>query len=113
MFTSLDLLVVAFMILAALTLLSICLMFLIRNRIVRKVFFYIVSALGLYISWVGFRIGIGGLFYVQIAVGILTAMTIIGAFVLERVSRDNKVMFLIARIVSAAALGVALLNAII
>ncbi len=113
MFTSLDLLVVAFMILAALTLLSICLMFLIRNRIVRRVFFYIVSALGLYISWVGFRIGIGGLFYIQIAVGILTALMFIGAFVLERVSRGNRVIFLIARIVSAAALAVALLNAII
>lgn len=113
MFTSLDLLVVAFMILAALTLLSICLMFLIRNKTVQRIFFYIVSALGLYICWVGFRIGLGGLFYVQIAVGILAAFMIIGAFVLERVSRGNRVMFLIARIVSAAALALALFNAIL
>ena len=46
MFTSLDLLVVVFMALAAVTLLSLCLMFLIRNNTARKVFFYITSALG-------------------------------------------------------------------
>ena len=113
MFTSLDLLIIVFMALAAVTLLSLALMFLIRNKTARKVFFYIASALGLYMSWVGFRIGFGGLFPLQIAIGVLTALMCIGAFVLERVSKGSNKMFLIARIISAAALVLGFFNAIL
>ncbi len=112
MFTSLDLLVIVFMVLAAVTLFSLCLMFLIRNKIVKRVFFYITSAIGLYLSWVGFRIGFGGFFPIQIIVGIVTALMCIGAFILERVSKGNEKLMLIARIISSAALVIALLNAI-
>ena len=112
MFTSLDLLIIVFIALAAVTLLSLCLMFLIRNKTARKVFFYIASALGLYVSWIGFRIGIGGLFSIQIVIGILTALMCVGAFVLERVSKGNNKMFLIARIISAATLVIGFCNAI-
>ena len=101
------------MALAAVTLLSLALMFLIRNKTARKVFFYIASAFGLYMSWVGFRIGFGGLFPLQIAIGVLTALMCIGAFVLERVSKGNNKMFLIARIISAAALVLGFFNAIL
>ena len=113
MFTSLDLLIIVFIALAAVTLLSLCLMFLIRNKSARKVFFYIALALGLYVSWIGFRIGIGGLFPIQIVIGILTALMCVGAFVLERVSKGNNKMFLIARIISAASLVLGLFNAIL
>ena len=113
MFTSLDLLVVVFMALAAVTLLSLCLMFLIRNNTARKVFFYITSALGLYMSWVGFRIGYGGLFPIQIALGIVTALLGIGAFILERVSKGSSKAFLVARCISAAALVIGFFNAIL
>ncbi len=113
MFTSLDLLIIVFMVLAAVTLLSLCLMFLIRNKTARKVFFYITSVLGLYVSWIGFRIGIGGMFSIQIAVGILTALMCVGAFVLERVSKGNDKMFRIARFISAAALVIGFFNAIL
>ncbi len=113
MFTSLDLLVIVFMILAAATLLSLALMFLIRNKTAKRVFFYITSALGLYMSWVGFRIGFGGLFPIQMVVGVVTALACIGAFILERVSKGNDKMLLIARIISAAALVIALFNAIL
>ena len=112
MFTSLDLLIIVFMALAAVTLLSLCLMFLIRNKTARKVFFYIASALGLYVSWVGFRIGIGGLFPIQISIGLLTALMCVGAFIFERVSKGNGKMFLFARILSAAALVIGFFNAI-
>ena len=115
MFTSLDLLVIVFLVLAAMTLLSLCLMFFVRNRTAKKVFFYIVSGLGLYMSWVGFRIGFGGLFPVQMAIGILTALTCIGAFVLERVGKrqGNDKLFRLARILSALALAGAFFNAIL
>ena len=113
MFTSLDLLIIVFMALAAVTLLSLSLMFLIRNKPARKVFFYIASALGLYVSWVGFRIGIGGLFSFQIAIGVLTALMCIGAFVLERISKGNDKMFLAARILSVVALVIGFFNAML
>ena len=113
MFTSLDLLIIVFMVLTAVTLLSLALMFLIRNKKASKVCFYVASALGLYISWVGFRIGFGGMFPIQIAVGIVTALMCIGAFVLERIGKGNSKMFLSARILSAAALVIGLVNAIL
>ena len=112
MLTSLDLLIIVFMALAAVTLLSLCLMFLIRNKTASKVFFYIASALGRYVSWSGFRIGIGGLFPFQIAIGVLTALMCVGAFVLERVSKGNEKAFMIARFISAAALVIGFFNAI-
>jgi len=113
MFTSLDLLIIVFMVLAAAALLSLCLMFLIRNKPARIVFFYIASALGLYVSWVGFRIGVGGLFSFQIAIGVLTALMCIGALVLERISKGNDKIFLAARILSVAALVIGFFNAML
>ena len=113
MFTSLDLLVVVFMALSAAPLLSLCLMLLLKNKTAKRVFFYIVSALGLYLSWVGFRIGFGGMFPIQMAIGILTALICIGAFVLERVKKGNDKAFFIARMMSAATLLIALWNAIL
>ena len=113
MLTSLDLLIIVFMALAAAALLSLCLMFLLRNKTARKVLFFISSVLGLYLSWVGFRIGIGGFFPIQIAIGVLTALMCVGAFVLERVGKGNDKMFMISRIISAAALAIGFFNAIL
>ena len=112
MFTSLDLLVVVFMALAAVTLLSLSLLFLIRSKKVQRICFYIVSALGVYLAYVGIRIGFG-MFPIQVAIGIAVALACIGAFVLERVSKGNEKMFLIARIISAAALVLGLFNAVL
>ncbi len=113
MLTSLDLLVIVFMVLAAATLLSLSLMFLIRNKTAKKVCFYVTSALGIYMSWVGFRIGIGGIFPIQIALGIVTALVCVGAIVFERVRKGNEKAFLISRILSASALVIGLFNAIL
>lgn len=113
MFTSLDLLIIVFGVLAAAALLSLVLMFLVRNKTAKKVCFCIATALGLYLSWVGFRIGFGGMFPIQIAVGIVTALMCIGAFVLERVGRGSSRMFTAARILSGAALVIGLFNAVL
>lgn len=113
MFTSLDLLIIVFMALAVATLLSLALMFLIKDQKARRVCLYIASAIGLYISWVGFRIGFSGMFPIQIAVGIVTALMCVCAFVLERVGKDNGKTFLYARILCAAALVLAFFNAIL
>ena len=113
MFTSLDFLVIAFMGLAALTLLSLALMFLLKNKTAKRVFFYIVVALGLYISSIGLRIGLSGWFTAQIGFGVLTVLLGIGAFVVERISKGNERMLLVARILAAAALALSFLNAIL
>lgn len=113
MFTFLDLLVVVFMVLIAATLLSLCLMFLLKNKTAKRVCFYIVLALALYLSTVGFRIGIGGWFETQIAVSVLTVLLCIGTLVLERVKAGNDKAFLVARVMSAATIVIALMNAIL
>ncbi len=112
MFTSLDLLVIVFMALAAVTLLSLSLMFLIKNKKAQKACFYTASVLAVYVASVGIRIGFG-MFPIQVIVGILAALVSIGAFILERVSKGNEKMFLIARILSAVALVLGLFNAIL
>ena len=112
MLTLLDYLVIVFMALAALTLLSLCLMFLVRNKKAQRVFFYIVTALSVYVASIGFRIGFG-LFEIQTAIAVLTALVSIAAFVLERVSKGNELLFKIAKIMSAAALVIGMLNAIL
>ena len=86
MFTFLDLLVVVFMVLAASSLLALCLMFLVRSPKIKKVCFYIVVALGVYAASIGIRIG-WPLFPGQVVVGVAAGVASVAALVLERVSR--------------------------
>ena len=111
MFTFLDLLVVVAMALAVASLLALALMFLLRNKTARRVCFYVTSALSLYLTSVGLRIGIGGLFTGQIAVAVMTALLGIGAVVLERVGRKSPKLFLLARIACATTTLIAFCNA--
>lgn len=110
MLTFLDLLVVVFMILATVSLLALCLMFLVHKPIVRKVCFYIVEALGIYVATVGVRIN-GYMFPGQSVIAVLAGIACIAALVLERMSKGDEKKFLIARILSAAALVVGICNA--
>ena len=111
MLTSLDWLIIVFMGLAALALLSLSLMFLIKNRKAKKVLFYIVAALGIYLSSIAIRIGISGMFTGQIILGFLTALVSIGSVVTTIVCKNNEKSFLIARIVATASLIVGFANA--
>ena len=110
MLTFLDLLVVVFMVLAALSLLAMCLMFLVKKPIVRKVCFYMVVALGIYAATVGVRIGTS-LFPAQTAVAVLAGGASIVAFVMERRSKNDEKKFLVARIIASVALVVGICNA--
>lgn len=110
MLTFLDLLVLVFMVLSAVSLLALCLMFLVRKPVVRKVCFYIVVALGIYAATVGARIGTF-MFPTQTAIAVVAGIISIAAFVLERMSKENEKKFLIARILSAVALVVGICNA--
>lgn len=111
MFTSLDLLIVFFMTLITIGVVSTILMFLLKNKIAKRVCFYVVSTLILYVAYGGIRMGLVGSFMNQIVLGLFVALTAIASFVLERVFRRNDKVFLITRIVSASTLGLGLLNA--
>ena len=112
MFTFLDLLIIVSMVLIAASLLSLVLMFLIRNKKVQRVCFYIAVALSIYVGYVGVRINRLG-FGHQAAVALVLALISIGALVLERVKRNDERMFLIARIAAAAALILGVANALL
>ena len=112
MFTFLDLLIIVSMVLIAASFLSLVLMFLVRNKKVQRVCFYIATALSLYIGYVGIRINWLG-FEGQALLAAVMAIVSIGAFVLERVKKNDDKMFLYARIAAAAALVVGTVNALL
>ena len=112
MFTSLDLLVVVCMGLAAMTLVSIALMFLLKNKTARRVCLYIVAALGVYMSSVAIRIGFD-MFIGQVAIGILTGLLSIVAVILECLSKGNEKVLRVSRLMATGALVVGFMNAIL
>ena len=110
MTTFLDLLIVVVLALAAISLVAMVLMFLVKNRTVKRICLYIVAALGIYMGYVGLRILWPG-FAGQVALAVLAALVSIGAVVLERLSRDSKAKFLTAQIMASASLIIGMLNA--
>lgn len=112
MITFLDLLILVSMALIAAGLLSLALMFLVRNKKVQRVCFYIAAALSLYVAYVGIRINWLGFANQAVLAGVL-ALVSVGAVVLERVKKDDEKLFLIARIAAAAALVIGIINALL
>ena len=110
MTTFLDLLIVVVLALAAISLVAMVLMFLVKNRTVKRICLYIVAALGIYMGYVGCRILWPG-FAAQVALAVLLALMSIAAVVLERRSRDSEAKFLTAQIMASAALIVGMVNA--
>lgn len=110
MFTFLDLLIVVVMALAAASVLSLALMFLIKNKTAQRVFFYVTAALGVYIGTVGFRINWLG-FAFQAGLAILMALLCVAALVLERVKKNDEKIFLFSRIMASAGLVIGVANA--
>ena len=110
MVTFLDLLVVVVMVLCAVSLVAMALMFLVKNKKVKRICLYLVAALGVYMGYVGFRImWVNSL--AQTGLAVVMALTAIGAVVLERLSRDNHKQYLAAQIMASAALVVGMFNA--
>ena len=112
MMTSLDLLVAAFVGIASVSLLALCLMFLVRKPLIQRVCFYIVVVVGVYCGLVGIRIGSFG-FPMQRGIGAVVGMMSIVALLLERMSKGNQKKFFTARMLSAGALIIGMLNAFI
>ena len=110
MLTALDFLTLAFIGLSALSLLAVCLMFLVRKPVARKVCFYIVVILCIYMAYVDLYIS-SGFFLGQTIVAVIVGLTGIATVVLERLSNNDNKKFLIARILSAIALVIGMFNA--
>lgn len=112
MFTFLDLLIIVSMVLIAASFLSLVLMFLIRNKKVQRVCFYIVTALSLYIAYVGIRINWMG-FETQAILAAVMALVSVASLVLESVKKNDDKMFLYTRIAAAVALVIGTANALL
>lgn len=112
MLTNLDLIVIVFMVLAAVGLLALVLMFLVKNEKIRKGSILVASALGAYLGYVGFRIGWPE-FMGQFVIGALMAVVGVGAIVLAVISKDNVKKFNIARVLAAVSLVLGMVNAIL
>lgn len=110
MYTALDLLIIVVMALAAASLLALALMFLIKHAKVRRVCFWIVALLAVYVGYVGIRIHFPGFMLQMLLAGGL-ALTAVGAVVLERLSKDSEKKFLLARILASVALVAGMFNA--
>lgn len=110
MFTFLDLLVVVFLVVAALGLLSVCLMFLTRNRVIQRICIYVAAALGLFAGYASVET-FGSLFPGQMMVGVALALVGVAAVVLERMSKGNEKMFNLARILAAVSAVLGIVNA--
>ena len=110
MFTFLDLLIVVVLALAAVSLVSMVLMFLVKNRKVSRVCLWIGAVLGIYMGYVGVRI-----MWInsasRSALAVLMGLTAFASIVLERLSRDNPKACLTAKIMASAALVVGIVNA--
>ncbi len=113
MFTSLDWLIIVAMVLAAATLLSLCLMFLLKKRLGKRICLYAVSGLALFVSYIALYIGITGWFPGQMFFGALTALAAIGAIVLDIVGKNSEKSLKISRILAAGALLVGFANALL
>jgi hypothetical protein len=100
------------MVLAGLSLVSVSLMFLLKNKTAQRVCFYVVLALIAYTVYAGLRIGIG-LFSTQVVLSLVVLFTAILAFVFERVFKDDNKLFLVVRIIAAAALVLGIVNVFI
>ena len=110
MLTFLDLFIVVVMVMIAVSLLALCLMFLSKKPMLKRVCFYIIAVMGIYLGYVGVRICWPG-FMGQVTVAILMALVSAAALVLERISKGDEKKLKIARIMASAALVVGMANA--
>ena len=110
MVTFLDLLVVVVMVLCAGSLVAMALMFLVKNKKVKRICLYLVAALGVYMGYVGFRImWVNSL--VQTGLAVALALVAIGSVVLERLSKGSEKKFLLSQVLASAALVIGMFNA--
>ena len=109
MMTSMDLLIIVAMMLIAASMVAMVLMFLVRNKTVKRVSFYLVAGLSIYMGCVGFYI-LWPEFMGQSVIALMTILAGIGVIVLERLSKDNSKRLLFAQVLGSVALIIAIFN---
>ncbi|MBE6631637.1 MAG: hypothetical protein E7623_02925 [Ruminococcaceae bacterium] len=112
MLNSLDLLIIVFMGLTAASVLSSILMFVLKNRTAQRICLYLSAALGLFAAYGGIMIGFP-YFMGQFFAAVIFGLASVAAVVLERLSRGDEKLFLIARIAAAASLVLGICNTFI
>ena len=96
--------------LAATGLLASVLMFLVKNDRIKRICFYVVAALGIYMGYVGIRILWPG-FLSQAVLSIVMAMISAVSLVLAWKSQGNNKKFKLAQVMAAAAMFIGMFNA--
>ena len=109
MTTFLDLLIVVALALTTASLVAMALMFLVKNRTVKRVCLYLIAALGVYMGCVGLDI-LWPNFLGQALIAGLVILTSTGAIVLERLCKNSNKRLLTAQILASVALIVGMLN---
>ena len=111
MLNSLDLLVIAFMVIMSLSVLAVLLMLLMKNKLVKRIALYVCSAITAYVGIAAF-VNFSTYFLGQAIVGLLAAISAVAAIVLERISakKQDEKLFRIARITALAALAAGVIN---
>lgn len=109
MTTFLDLLIVVALALTAVSLVAMVLMFLVKNRTVKRVCLYLVAALGIYMGFVGLDI-LWPNFLGQAMIAGLVILTAIGAVLLERLRKNSDNALPAAEVMASTALVVGMLN---
>lgn len=107
-----DLMIIIILAVIAAGLLALSLMFLSKNEKLKKVFTYIVGAIGIYASSIGVSIG-WPYFMGQAVAGIALMAVGVAAIVMAIVAKDNVKKNKIARILAAASLVLGMANAIL
>ena len=112
MTTFLDLLVIIFIVLVTVCLFCICLMFLTRNLKIKKISYYILSILCIYVGYIGIRIG-DGLFLTQTIIGGIICMISIVTSTMILITKDYEQKFKVAQFIISITFIIGILNAFI
>ena len=104
MLNSLDWLVILFMSLAGIAVLSLVLMLLSKNKVVRAVTTGTMLAAAGVAAFFGFMVGITGYFVGQIAVALMAGLLIAGAVIFAILGKKSEKMFMYSRVASVSAL---------
>ena len=112
MTTFLDLLVIVFIVLVTVSLFCICLMFLTRNLIIKKISYYILSILSIYAGYIGSRSG-DGLFLSQTIIGGSRCMIIMFTTTMILRTKDYEQQFKVAQFIISITFIIGILNAFI
>ena len=109
-FSVLDLLVLVFAAFAAVALAAVSLMFFLKNKTAKKVAFFAACGYGALLAAVSLYIAFTGMLALDIVIGVLGALFVVGALVWQLVGKKRKSSFVFARLCCVAGLVLSIYN---